>query len=377
MTKPTSKSSKRRHDALLSKESSPSPSKRRKTASAKDPSPSTPSTNDLVHDLKYYFDDGDIDVLAGTVLFRVHINKLKTLGGIFSTIFDMPRPPTDAGEVPQLPLPDTDSSDVRYLMAYVYGDVLLRQMTDDKLCGKVPWNATKALLKLSDKYDFVSLRHEVIETLKFLLPCGPTYTPASSVITGIPKSEQTLLMRVLPFEAINLCRRYELSALLPMAFYHAAQLPIADLLVGVPSNGTIACLPMDDIITILVGRDRLKLANRNVRLRYFNEFEVDDWSDKCRGRNNQWDLCTNYLARTQQEFNRDGFMDSRTDVLDLMTRASRKISSHLCLNCADDLKQSLEDGVAAIWERLPGYFDLGRWETVVEAQRVVDERYRD
>ncbi|KAG6857780.1 hypothetical protein H0H87_004196 [Tephrocybe sp. NHM501043] len=352
----TTKQSKRRSEPPSEE---PSPSKRRKTsvnepASAGEVSPrSTSAPSEFLKDAKYYLADGDIEVCSEATVFRIHKTKIRPLGGLFSTIFEIPQPPSSE-ELPRLPLFGTEPNDVRYLVAYAYGDI----------------------------YDLISLRREAITTLKFLLPCGPKYTPASAAITGVPKSAQSLLMRTLPFEVIRLCQEYDLPALLPMAFYHAAQLPIADIVGGIYGLGSSEekqHSAADLIIKIVTGRDQLKLAYRNVRLRYLNEFNPDNWTDseKCRGDDNKWDHCTIYITKTLRQFNRDGFMDARTDVLDPMPQVRRKLCAHLCSSCADNFNLSLEGGIASIWKRLPHYFDLGTWERVTEDQRAADRLYED
>lgn len=79
-------------------------------------------------DRNYYAVDGDIILKSETTLFRAHTAILAKLGGFFEGLPALSRPKNDSiclvdKEVLVCLLPDTKPRDVRYMLAFAYGNL--------------------------------------------------------------------------------------------------------------------------------------------------------------------------------------------------------------------------------------------------------------
>ncbi|KAF8070350.1 hypothetical protein FPV67DRAFT_1487047 [Lyophyllum atratum] len=336
--------------------------------SARDSSPSeapiTPPVSPVVHtrDTAYYFADGDIIVESGTTLFRVHVDRLVKLKGIFEDLLSLPQSANleDAGYIdglPVCPLFNTVPSDVRFLMAYAYGEVALKTEVPGEP-DKLHWNATVALLHLSHMFDLVAVRNTAINAMKSLFPCTLMLPTIYPTIIGVRRRDRGLFLRTIPLQAINLFRQYNLQALMPMAYYRAAQLSIADIVGGVLcSDCSRVTISAHDIVRVLEGREQLKHDCPNTP-------------------DSLGDTCLDFLLKMVVDFNRTSFMDSRTDALETLPQHSEAIfARNLCGSCFHELYQHLIFGQDKNWVMLPTYFGFKSWEEVLDAQRLEDERY--
>lgn len=339
-------------------------------------------------DRLYYFADGNIIIQSGPTLFRVHTDNLIKLGGVFEELLSLPQPDSDdAGYVdgvPLCPLFGTAPRDVRYLMAYAYGKITPK-ITCEAQGYKLHWNSAVALLHLSHMLDLVAVRREVIDALKLVFPCGPEFTQLPPGIAGIKRKDRSLFLRTYPLQAINLFHRYNLHALMPMAYYRAAQLATSDIIDGVvSSDGNKVKIRADDVVRVLEGREQLRVSRRKVVYRWLNNFSPESEaqlpSDECLGKPSRIsnETCFEYLLRMVLDFNRTGFMDSRHDALDTLPAHSDIIfQKHLCGTCYDTVTGELALGLVDNWMKLPTHFRLKEWAEIVEAQGLEDQRYED
>jgi hypothetical protein len=79
-----------------------------------------------IHDPVYFLDDGDIILRAGKTLFRVHLERLKSVKGFFEELFSLPQP-DDAERVYGVICCDVlelmSPNDVRYIVGFIYKDL--------------------------------------------------------------------------------------------------------------------------------------------------------------------------------------------------------------------------------------------------------------
>ncbi|KAG5646826.1 hypothetical protein DXG03_002203 [Asterophora parasitica] len=336
----------------------------------------------------YYFDHGDMIVQSEKTVFRVHREKLLKLGGIFGELLSLP-PPVDQEDesyidgVPVCPLFGTKPHDVRYLMAYAYDK--LRPTIKNEKFASLHWGSAVSLLHLSHMFDLVSVRTLVIDAFKLVFPSRFSSILAFPALAGIKPDDRELFLRTYPLQAINLFRRYNLTSLLPMAYYRAAQLDIADIVAGVVcADGTRVTIPSSDVITIMEGRELLRRSRRTVSLRYLNDYlddnEPEPPSPDCLNTSSRFtgDTCAQFLVKVVSDFNSSGYMDSKTDVLNMLpTNAHDIFELNLCGDCFDKVSTEISGGLVRNWKKLPSYFGWKDWKEITEAQKSEDKRYED
>ncbi|RDB17623.1 hypothetical protein Hypma_001062 [Hypsizygus marmoreus] len=334
---------------------------------------------------KYYFDDGDIILrVAGTTMFRVHRDKLHPLGGVFEDMFSLPQP-EDAEKIDGVPFCDVllvSPKIMSYLMGYIYGDiVLLKKAKSTNGRDILYWKAAVALLEASHKLSLGGLRMRVIEALRTLFHCDALFNPTKPAIGGIRTHKgKTIMPRVFPLQAINLFREYNIPSLTPMAYYYAAQLSVQDIVHGVVRrDGEREVLCPYDMTQVITGRELLKLSRRTVLFGWLNNLTRDGRhvkpSEECTELplESSGDTCFNYLMRMLMDFNRNLFLDSRTDALQSLPQVSNVfLTRHLCASCRVRVQEQMEAAIQANWQELPNYFGFKGWQDVMDRQKSVD-----
>ena len=74
-------------------------------------------------DSKYFLNDGDIILKVAETLFKVHREKLRSLGGVFEHLFELPQPESGEtiGSVPFCDLFDlATEKELRFLLEFAY-----------------------------------------------------------------------------------------------------------------------------------------------------------------------------------------------------------------------------------------------------------------
>ena len=78
-----------------------------------------------------------------------------------------------------------------------------------------------------------------------------------------------------PIKAIKLFHEHSVPSMLPMAYYHAAQLSLDDIVNGVEDGGVLWKLDTLDTIKVLKGRDKLKTLRHQVLFPWLDDKLVE------------------------------------------------------------------------------------------------------
>lgn len=180
------------------------------------------------------------------------------------------------------------------------------------------------LLDVSHKLDLHDVRLEAFEALRLLFPCGPDYRLSiKPAIQGIKtKRARQLFLRVFPPQAINLFRKYNISSLMLMAYYHAAQLSVKDIVSGVVgADGVKVTTCAYDITKVLERRDHLKWSRRFIVYGWLNTL-TSDGKPRLIGEDCEngpafetGETCFCYILRMLMELKSSEYLDTRTDTL--------------------------------------------------------------
>lgn len=251
----------------------------------------------------------------------------------------------------------------------------------------VYWEAAAALLQVSKIYDLEHIREDAIAALEYLLPTTGKPERHKAIIAGLQTKDNERFLRFFPLQAVNLCHECEIPAMLPMAFYHAAQCPIEDIVNGVEDNhGQLVTLDRNDVITVLKGRDKLQASRRRFldciddRLADFQPDREGDYPEPIclRESTNHWgesDGCMQLLADMTRRFRRTAFLEGY-NILDGMSRTGFKtLERNLCPACRDIILPKICKGILKDWDLLPSYFGLGSWEDIRKQEKLWTEAY--
>ncbi len=242
---------------------------------------------DLQRDGSFWFEDGNIVVVAQQTGFRVHKGVLSRHSDTFSGLFTVPQPSEGAEQIDGCPVVRISDSahDFDHLLRVLYDGLKLYvhiqiicmcQLSGLPLTffsfpepgNRLSFDCLSALARLGHKYELPQVLSASVNRLKavfttdfavwkqhkFLRPlCTPTY---ELPIILYPKN---------CVEAISLFRTLGHPEMLPIAFYLCvAAVPLSMLLRGVQrADGTLETLAVDDLERFLMARDRLtKEGNR-------------------------------------------------------------------------------------------------------------------
>jgi len=244
------------------------------------------------------------------------------------------------------------------------------------------WEAAIALLDVSTKLNLYDIRKSAISALECLFPTNlwdnqiPQFRP---VIAGYQNQwEENLFYRTFPIKAINLFHEHGVPSMLPMAYYHAAQLSIEDIVNGVEDGGVLWKLDSVDIMKVLEGRERLKKSRRQVLFPWLNDKMAgggrEHGSANCEIKlmlNGNY--CWENFRDIYLQFNRSGFLDDITNGLQCLSETAENLfQGYVCQRCWLEAIHSMSVGKRKNWASLPEYFGFGDWDAIKKLQENID-----
>jgi len=202
------------------------------------------------------------------------------------------------------------------------------------------WEAAVELLDVSTKLNLYEVRKSVISALECLFPTNitedriPKFRP---IIAGYKhQAEEKMFYRTFPIKAIKLFHEHGVPSMLPMAYYHAAQLSLDDIVNGVEDGGVLWKLDTIDTIKVLKGRDKLKTSRRQVLFPWLDDKLVEGadivtCEKEVMLNNND---CWGNFMEIYSKFNKSGFLDDITNGLQgLSENAETIFGRYFCERC--------------------------------------------
>ena len=169
--------------------------------------------------------------------------------------------------------------------------------------------------------------------------------------------------------------------MLPMAYYHAAQLSLEDIVNGVEVGNTLWKLDPVDIIKVLKGREKLRTSRRQVLFPWLDEKMIEEGPRRGCATCEMTYMCnSNYCWKNfmeiYSEFNRSGFLDDVNNGLEGLSKAAKNIfKRYFCQKCWLDASHLMSAGELKNWENLPKYFGFEDWDSVKKLQEGVDRSW--
>ncbi|KAH9925148.1 uncharacterized protein B0H18DRAFT_389171 [Fomitopsis serialis] len=194
-------------------------------------------------DEKFWYEDGNIVIVAQNIGFRVYKGLLGTHSDLFRDMFSLPQPVPDVGdEYPVVHVTDT-AAELRSLLAALSP----KQFSP---CRFLELDDLANCIRLAHKYSIKPLLQDYLEELERYFP---------DTLDAWEKRVQ-LMNPALAYAivAVNLARLTDTLSLLPAALYLCCQLEPNQLLEGyVRSDGTADTLSPDDVERCIGARSKL------------------------------------------------------------------------------------------------------------------------
>lgn len=187
-----------------------------------------------------------------------------------------------------------------------------------------------------------------------------------------------MFYRTFPIKAINLFHEYGVPSMLPMAYYHAAQLSVEDIINGVEDRGVLWKLDAVDIIKVLKGREILKISRRQVLFPWLDDKLIEGGPDAGSAECEKeimlnGNYCWENFIEIYSQFNKTKFLDDITNGLQGLSENAEKIfGRYVCEKCWSDALRLLRIGERKNWESLPEYFGFEDWSAVKKLQENID-----
>ncbi|KAL1951342.1 hypothetical protein VTO73DRAFT_491 [Trametes versicolor] len=241
--------------------------------------PDAPSAAEVVHDPDFWFEDGNIVIVAQDTAFRVHRGILARRSEMFSGMFAVPQPENEADieKIDGCPMVRVQDSlhDFKHFLRALYDGMDAYMMREKE---PVEFSKLAALLRLSHKYEAGDIQEAALRQLKLVFPDNfEAWKVFETRISQIWKKRplRSLQVAIEPeelIEAVNLFRRCGYEEMLPVALHMCTMLPIRTLLRGTKrADGTLETLSIDDQERCLVALGTLdgRSAEFNHRMHDF------------------------------------------------------------------------------------------------------------
>ncbi|KAI0089227.1 hypothetical protein BDY19DRAFT_944764 [Irpex rosettiformis] len=309
-------------------------------------------------DPRYYFDDGNVVILAEDTIFRVHKGVLSLHSGVFKDLLNLPQPP--GGETldscPLVRIQDT-AFHIKWLLETMYdGAATILLHPKPEAPGSIA--ALYHLSLIGDKY---AVEHLVEYVYKILLVLFPTsdlshWEPftkrmehANLVRCDSKRVELALIVKMIRLWHPGATR------LLPLVFYSYCQVPLNQI--NLKIEGDVAPLQPGDIqrcLTAIPGLFARKFQTYNV----FSATGVDH--DSCINPEECGDALFQ-LSYSVMERKDIGNLPCPLEDLEKWCH-KQEAWAKLCENCTDDIELGISRFRLGTWFQLGLIFDLPEWE---------------
>ncbi|KAI0706740.1 hypothetical protein C8T65DRAFT_225860 [Cerioporus squamosus] len=227
---------------------------------------STPQHTTKTRDADYWFDDGNIILVAEDVEFRVYAAPLMRCSPVFREMLSLLQPPGDHAvysSIPIVPLFD-HPTDIRCLLgSIIFGNDLRFSKTNPD------FKTLSSLIRMGHKYQIDCGVEAGMHHLQSYYPAR--FADWEAVRAGPPHFSQLDHIGV-----VNLARLTDTPSVLPLAFLHCCTLDPRTLIKGLRrEDDTWETLSPEDLATVLAVRAELIVADALDCMRILDEDCVD------------------------------------------------------------------------------------------------------
>nr|VWO98004.1 Zn(2)-C6 fungal-type domain-containing protein [Ganoderma boninense] len=219
---------------------------------------------DLTRDTDFWFEDGNVVLVARNTGFKVYKGLLASQSPIFQDLFASASHAEETYEgCPVVRLCDTPEG-LRCLLPYLlpstYVSVVGSIPTTVNMDLENEYKRLSTLILLADKYQLESIAHQAIECLKTAFPINFDQWDARPEADGLHARagcEPSTSHRLHAIDAVHLARITHTTSVLPLALYHCALLGDKAAEGWTREDGTVQQLAAGDLERTLGGYKHL------------------------------------------------------------------------------------------------------------------------
>ncbi|KAH9829562.1 uncharacterized protein C8Q71DRAFT_727995 [Rhodofomes roseus] len=295
-------------------------------------------------DGRFWYEDGNIVVIAGNVGFRVYKGLLSAHSDVFRDMFSLPQPgPDPVGDCPVVHVTDT-AAELRSLLSVLLPTQFLpehRFSTFEDLA-----NCTR----LAHKYGMKQLLEDSLKGLEYYFP---------STLASWDRRNK-LAIDTQAIVGVNVARLTNTLSLLPAALYLCCQLTAEELIEGHPhSDNTEDTLSPEDLRLCLNKRAELCTLFMTSTLRdTFSPIGEDgECSTNSRCNNSIHSILSAHVTLTCSGYS-NALYSSFKSLRNYFYKATPKPAYPLCSSCIKILVEREGNRRKQIWAELPKLFGL-------------------
>ncbi|KAF9529372.1 hypothetical protein CPB83DRAFT_852555 [Crepidotus variabilis] len=290
------------------------------------------------HSSKFWLEDGNIVLQVEQTLFRVHGSMLARHSEVFKDMFSIPQPSKPQGAMvencPVIHLSDA-AEDVEEILSIFYDNM---KAVDRR---EIPASMAIAMFRLGKKYQIDYLSEEALEAFRKDYPTDLKFwDPVSdTIITGARVA------------LIKLAHELSLRTVLPALYLDFVSMNgLSDI---------FERLDTDILKTVVTGRDRLILHLQQEKCRYIIQIIQNKPAIFCCDSAE----CKSRRVNAFEELSLWRLWDGNMPHdLRVWTEAGTKLPRQVCSSCKKQIRIIFDKVREDTWEKLPGFFNLGRWE---------------
>ncbi|TFY71423.1 hypothetical protein EVG20_g1589 [Dentipellis fragilis] len=313
---------------------------------------------------EYWFNDGNIVLVAGSSLFKVHRGQLERHSEVFRDLFSIPQPKVQDSVHGAACIQLYDNpSDVFYLLKALYDGMYFKQPYSTEF----PFLA--AVLRLSTKYLIYNLRECCLARIAHDFPTTlEGWDLREKAVTDMNGRYGPRERIPSPILLINLARELDLMEILPAAFYDLSRYGTSKTVLGTPTpavefkvletqEAPTVFLAHNDLVDTFRGREA---AQRSVASFISKELSDRPISASCAHRNDEHGkLCRESFYFILLNTLRSAIdMLHRTDFSD----GERMCGLRMCCFCKLDFAGAVKRAREQIWREIPGWFGMEGFE---------------
>ncbi|EIW56926.1 uncharacterized protein TRAVEDRAFT_128344 [Trametes versicolor FP-101664 SS1] len=299
-------------------------------------------------DKDFWYDDGTIILVAGSVEFRVYKGILSENSSVFRDMFSLPQPP-----IPSTALPTADGCPVVHLSDSPKDwRHVLRVYTHKNhpspffvTAPSYSYAMISAAVRLGHKYQMSKLLDHAMEYLKNHYVCDfdtwgsyPDYFPA-----GFEDHGQAI-------GVVNLARLTEETTVLPTALLACCALNEKIVEGFIREDGTREQLALEDIKLCLAARDRLVKKSIGIAFRVFHPIVAEGCMS--------FESCVEIFKRMPTSLNYHIDEIAKPDLWSVPPFDDKFGAGMLCQQCRVMVKARIASERSVGWNELPEVFDI-------------------
>ncbi|KAH9856211.1 hypothetical protein C2E23DRAFT_507552 [Lenzites betulinus] len=306
--------------------------------------PSATSVAIPINDEQYWFEDGNVIIVAGAVQFRLYKGPLMRHSSLFANMFSAPQSsapsvkPVQDQDVPIFYVAETPDDIRQFLRCVTLGNDIRVDINYET----ASFDQISTHLRMGHKFQIIDLLRPTLRFLKRLYPSNLDDYSKRMVSWNAYSPRLAII-------AINLARLTNTPAVLVAAFLDCTTLDVDTLVEGTKGeDGRQEKLSEEDIRRVLVAKTELIKADAQDAIRIFSP----DAAPQCPIPSQ----CIPLLLLTLKNVHNP---PSFSPVWSLSWKTRRPLVwQRLCPKCAAMLDQRISTARRALWDRLPVIFGL-------------------